>query len=76
MLQPQSLELRVTEKGKSFSIIRLNPHETGYGVVDDASGALVHIDGLALRLTKERAREVAATLNAEARETGSAGDEP
>ena len=55
-------------QGKSFSIVRLNQRETGYGVVDDASGALVHIDGLALRLTKERADAVAAQLNAEAKE--------
>ena len=64
----------MAEKGKSFSIIRLNGDETGYGVVDDGSGALVHIDGLALKLTKERAREVAATMNAEANERGSAGE--
>lgn len=63
----------MAEKGRSFSIIRLNADETGYGVVDDASGALVHIDGLALKLTRERAKEVAAQMNAEAEDNGSAG---
>lgn len=57
------------EKGKSFSVVRLNDwSNTGWGVVDDASGALVHIDGLALKLTKERASAVADELNAGARE--------
>ncbi|WP_020179553.1 hypothetical protein [Methylopila sp. M107] len=64
----------MVEKGVSFSAIKLNTSETGWGVIDDASGALVHFDGLALRLTKERAREIADQLNAEARERGTAGD--
>lgn len=72
MLQPQA-ELRDDREGKSFSIIRLNADDTGWGVVDDASGALIHIDGLAMRLTRDRAKEVAATLNAEAKERGTAG---
>lgn len=58
------------QKGTSFSIIRLNNEETGWGVVDDATGALVHIDGLALKLTKERARQIAAEMNEEARAQG------
>lgn len=62
----------MSEKGKSFSIIRLNSDPTGWGVVDDASGALVHIDGLALRLTKERAKEISGRLNDEAKERGTA----
>ncbi|WP_020178370.1 hypothetical protein [Methylopila sp. M107] len=64
----------MSDKGKSFSIIRLNPEETGWGVVDDATGALVHLDGMALRLTKQRAKDVATQLNDEARESGSAAD--
>lgn len=59
-------------KGKSFSIVRLNNDPTGWGVVDDGSGALVHVDGLALRLTKERAKEISAKLNDEVKERGSA----
>ncbi len=66
----------MVRKGTSFSIVRLNSYETGWGVVDDASGALVHIDGVALRLTKERAVEVAGKLNEEAQENGDATASP
>ena len=62
------------EKGRSFSIVRLNSDDTGYGVVVDATGALVRMDGLALRLTKARANEIATLMNAEAKERGSAGE--
>lgn len=57
-------------KGESFSIVRLNNEETGWGVVDDATGALIHIDGLALRLTKEKAQAIARELNDAARGAG------
>lgn len=60
------------DKIKSFSIIRLNSTPEGWGVVDDASGALVHLDGLAIRLSKQRAVEIAGNLNAEAKERASA----
>lgn len=60
----------MSAKGKSFSVVRLNDwSENGWGVVDDASGALAHIDGLALKLTEARARTVAAELNAGAEES-------
>lgn len=62
----------MAKKGESFSIIRLNATETGWGVVDDASGALAHIDSLAMRFTKERAQLIAAEMNAEAKERGTA----
>lgn len=61
-------------KGTSFSIIRLNGSPEGWGVVN-ASGALVHINGMAIRLTRERAVEIAAHLNAEADERGAAGSD-
>lgn len=64
------------EKGASFSIIRLNVEETGWGVVDDGTGALVHIDGLALKLTKERAKQIAAEMNAEVQAHGPIGGKP
>lgn len=59
-------------KGEPFSVIRLNTTELGYGVIDDATGALTHIDGLAMRLNKERVKDVTALSNAEAKESDTA----
>ena len=57
---------------KTYSIIRLNQWtDAGWGVVEDQSGSLVHIDGLALKLTQERAQALADDLNAAPPQTGS-----
>lgn len=53
---------------KTYSIIRLNQwSDASWGVVEDQSGALVHIDGLAIRLTQDQAQSLADDLNSGAR---------
>lgn len=56
---------------KRYSIIQLNDwSDRGWGVIDE-TGALIEHDGLALRLTKDEAKAIAAEKNDEA----SSGDE-